>query len=585
MIIQALVEYYESLAAQGKIAKPGWCQAKISYGLNISKSGELLGVLTLTTEEKKGNKTVTVPRLINLPQGAVGRTSGFKPQFMWDNAGWILGLSMPGKSKDPLKCFQVTADLANKVLENTKSENAEAIKSFFNKWNPETIQNNEILAAYLEDFTKGSNIVFMVEGNMVSDDIGIGEAWDNYYNSLDNGTIERCAILGRQLPVARKHPKIKGIPGGQPSGMALVSFNEKAFESYGHEQGMNANISKYAAFAYTTALNTLLADSKHYQRIGDTTIVFWAEQDDDGCAELFGETLNDPNELKEEDLKAFFENASKGKTFEFNEKLINPNNKFYILGLSPNAARLSVRFFMVNSFGFFLTNLARYFQELEIVKPSYDNKGQLAIWQILQETANKNSKDKSATPLLVGSVLRSVLMGTKYPSALYQNIILRVKADQDNPDKFIDKISRIKAAVIKAYLMRNEQEKGEITVSLDVEKMSTPYVLGRLFAYLEQIQEEANPGINSTIKDRYFNSACSTPGVVFPLLMRLSESHMKKIGGAGNKGKAIWFDKNKTDLLGRINAIPTRLSLTDQGEFILGYYHQYQARFIKKEEK
>lgn len=228
-----------------------------------------------------------------------------------------------------------------------------------------------------------------------------------------------------------------------------------------------------------------------------------------------------------------------------------------------------------------MQNITCFYQRLEIVKPSYDKKETLPLWQILQETANKNSKDKSATTLLVGSVMRSFLSGSELPVALFQNIILRVKADQDNPDKFISKVSRIKAAIIKAYLIRNE--KRDVTVGLEFTRKNKAYILGRLFAVLEHLQESANPGINSTIKDRYFNAACATPGIIFPVLMRLARSHQKKL--SAQKGMVISFEKDITHLLCAIDEMPNRLALVEQGEFILGYYHQLQYRYTKKEEK
>ncbi len=203
--------------------------------------------------------------------------------------------------------------------------------------------------------------------------------------------------------------------------------------------------------------------------------------------------------------------------------------------------------------------------------------------KMLPETANKNSKDKAATPILTGSFMRSILSGAKYPEALYQNIIFRVKADQDNKDKNISKINRVKAAVIKAVLKRNYNNEEVARVALNEQLTSKPYVLGRLFSVLEQLQEKANPGINSTIKDRYFNSACATPNMVFPILMKLSNSHLKKINS--QRPSYIYFNKQIGELLNRINGIPNRLTIQEQGEFILGYYHQQQSRYTKKEEQ
>ena len=582
MILQALVNYYESLAAQGKLAKPGWGEAKISFALEISEEGDLTGILTLVESVQQGKKAVEKPKVLILPEGTK-RSSGVAAQFLWDNARYILGIDEAGKEERAKKCFQATAEKTQKILSKANGKQAQAIKAFLAKWNPDSAKDNEILRPYITDFLKGGNITFRIDGNYPQNDAEIIAAWDEYYASQSAEQRGICLVTGQEGPIARLHPNIKGVRGAQSLGAALVSFNAPAFESYGHEQGMNANVSEYAAFAYTTALNSLLSDKKHSQQIGDTTLVFWAEHDDVACTDCFADFLNDKVILTDEDLRGLFGSIKSGQAIYINDKLINPENKFYILGLSPNAARVSVRFFLENRFGYFLQNISRFYSDLQVAKPEYDTKEVLSLWQILQETANKNAKDKVATPLLTGAVMRSVLDGSAYPVALYQNIMLRLKAEQDNSEKFITKVSRVKAAVIKAFLLRNIKGKEDISVSLDVERNDNAYVLGRLFAVLENLQKMANPGINSTIKDRYFNSACATPAIVFPILLRLARSHEKKL--SGKKGLVINIEKTITELLGRIQVIPKRLSLVDQGSFVLGYYHQVQYRYMKKEEK
>lgn len=580
MIIRALVDYYESLAKQGKIAKPGWSVAKIAYALNISTQGELLGVFTLLQDAQRGKKIVKVPQNLVMPEGTK-RSSGVAAQFLWDNARYVLGIDVEGKEVRAKQCFLAMREKTEQVLQNTNGKTASAVKAFFANWNPDTAKENIILKPYIEELMGASNLIFIIEGTYAHEDAEIIAAWNDYRASQSGDTKDVCMVTGQKAPIARLHPNIKGVRGAQSSGAALVSFNAPSFESYGHEQGMNAAISEYATFAYTTALNMMLADQRHYTQIGDMTVVFWAEDDLEDNTDFFDEFMNDKVEMEQKDLQELFASISSGNPVSFNDKLLQPSNKFYILGLSPNAARVSVRFFLANTFGYFLKNIAWFYQHLEIAKPSYDTKEILPLWQILQETANKNSKDKSATPLLAGSVMRSFLSGSQLPFALFQNIILRVKADQDNPDKFISKVSRIKAAIIKAYLIRNE--KRDITVGVDFERKNKAYILGRLFSVLENLQECANPGINSTIKDRYFNAACATPGIIFPVLMRLARSHMKKL--SAQKGLVISFEKEITQLLGAIDEIPTRLPLVEQGEFILGYYHQLQYRYTKKEEK
>lgn len=589
MILQALVDYYEALAAQGRVAKPGWGIAKISYALNLDKQGRLLNLISLKLTKQKGKKAVEVPQNILLPE-ATKRTAGVAAQFLWDNAKYVLGLDASGKAERSKQCFEAMAQKCQEILAAAVGEKATALKAFFASWQPEAVHDNAILQPYMEDLLSSANLMFKVEGESVEQDEEIRKAWDAYKSQQASDTAQGiCLVTGKKAPVARLHPNIKGLYGAQSSGAALVAFNALAYESYEHKQGDNAPVSEYAAFAYTTALNTLLASERNYLRIGEMTVVFWAEGADADNEDVFGDVFSSENKIIEDDaLQGFFEKVSRGQAFSVKDYLVKPENKFYILGLSPNAARISVRFFFVDTFGDFIKNYEQYFREFEIIKPSFDNRVNVPLWQILQETANKNSKDKAASPLLAGAVLRSILSGIKYPEALYQNTILRAKADQDNPDKNITKISRIKAAIIKACLLRNYKNNEEVvTVALNEECKKVPYVLGRLFAVLEDLQEKANPGINSTIKDRYFNSACATPSVTFPLLTKLANTHLKKI--SAQRGTVIYFEKLIGELMNKLevenNAMPARLSLPEQGEFVLGYYHQVQKRFEKREEK
>ena len=589
MILQALVDYYEALAAQGRVAKPGWGIAKISYALNLDKQGRLLNLISLKLTKQKGKKAVEVPQSILLPE-ATERTAGVAAQFLWDNAKYVLGLDASGKAERSKQCFEAMAQKCQEILAAAVGEKAAALKAFFASWQPEAAHENALLQPYMEDLLSSANLMFKVEGESLEQDEEIRKAWDAYKSQQASDTAQGiCLVTGKKAPVARLHPNIKGLYGAQSSGAALVAFNALAYESYEHKQGDNAPVSEYAAFAYTTALNTLLASERNYLRIGEMTVVFWAEGADKDNEDVFGDVFSSENKIIEDAaLQGFFEKVSRGQSFSVKDYLVKPENKFYILGLSPNAARIAVRFFLVDTFGDFIKNYEQYFREFEIIKPSFDNRVNVPLWQILQETANKNSKDKAASPLLAGAVLRSILSGIKYPEALYQNTILRAKADQDNPDKNITKISRIKAAIIKACLLRNYKNNEEVvTVALNEECKKVPYVLGRLFAVLEDLQEKANPGINSTIKDRYFNSACATPSVTFPLLTKLANTHLKKI--SAQRGTVIYFEKLIGELMNKLevenNAMPARLSLPEQGEFVLGYYHQVQKRFEKKEEK
>lgn len=604
MILQSLVERYETLAKKGEIAKPGWGRYKVSYAVNLNFQGEVTGILSLETEEIRGKKTVSVPQLMLLPEG-VKKSSGIRAQFLWANAAYCLGLpkgpkpvsaldeddAMQKWEKDKvraIKCFDAMKQLHLSILAHVHTPTATALKAFFELWNPEMAEENTILQPYLETNLPTANVIYAVNGSYVQDDEAIKNAWNSYCNHPDDDAVEgQCLVTGKIAPIARIHPNIKGVRGAQSAGASLISFNKEAFESYGHGQSYNAPVSTYAAFAYTTALNQLIADDKHCKVIGDTTVVYWAADGETAYQDVFSDTFFDDDEtVDDETLNDLFTHIQDGQPFDFSGVSVQPENPFYILGLAPNAARLSVRFFLRDTFGNFIDHIRRHYERLEIIRPQ-NYRRYLPLWKLMAETANKNSKDKAASPLLAGAVMRSILADAPYPASLYNHILLRVKADQDNEEKHIYKISVEKAAIIKAYILKNFPKGEEVTVALNEKSTNTAYILGRLFSVLEQIQEAANPNINSTIKDRYFNSAAATPGMVFPILLKMSNHHLRKLND--KMGLKISFEKSIADLEGKITMdsqpIPTRMNLQDQGLFILGYYHQTQKRYTKKGEE
>lgn len=620
MILQSLVDYYETLARQGAIAKPGWGKYKISYAVNLNQQGEVIGILSLEKEVMRGKKKVSVPTTHMLPEG-VKKASGIRPQFLWANAAYCLGLPKENKTADmtgdaatkweknkkrSMACFETMKQYHLDILEAVHTPSAAALKRFFTTWNPETAENHPVLKPYLTTNLLTANVMYAVEGVFVQDDETIRNAWDAHYNQPSGDAVKgQCLVTGKIGPIARIHPNIKGVRGAQSSGASLVSFNAEAFESYGHSKGQcyNAPVSEHAAFAYTTALNQLIADEKHCKVIGNTTVVYWAANGEEAYQDLLHSAVfEDDDTIDDETLDALFSHIQKGMPFDFQGVPIHPDTPFYILGLSPNAARLSVRFFLQDTFGHFIDHVRKHYERLEIVMPQ-QHRAYLPLWRLLGETVNKKSKDKTASPLLAGAVMRSILSDTPYPQALYNHVMLRVKADQDDKDKHIYKITAEKAAIIKACLLKNFPKGETITVALNEESTNTAYVLGRLFSVLEQIQEKAHEkdngrgkvpdseknrkGINSTIKDRFFNSAAATPGWVFPILLKMANHHLRKLND--RKGLKIELEKMVTELEGKIEMngqpIPARMNLTDQGLFILGYYHQTQKRYAKKEEK
>ena len=577
MILQALTELYEQLAAKGVLAGAGWSPVKVSYALYLNDAGEITQVASLKVEQTKGKKTVLVPQSVSLP-APVKRTVGVAANFLCDNSSYMLGMDQKGKPERTKECFNACKQLHQTILTDVDSPAARAVLAFFERWEPGEEQTCPALAEVMDDILAGANLIFRYAGSYLHEDPQIRQAWERYYNqSSGQGQEMVCLVTGQRGPVESVHPAIKNVTGAQSSGAALVSFNAPAFCSYGKEQNYNAPTSQHAAFAYTAALNHLLADWERVCHIGDATVVFWAKSGETDYSDFFMDSLFDQERNYEpEELQAMMVSLSKGEAVTYDQNQLDPNMQFYVLGLSPNAARLSVRFFLQNSFGNLVANAKAHQERLEIVRPSFDKFVTMPLWALLRETVNENSRDKAPAPNLAGEVLRSILNNTPYPATLLQGVQLRIRAER--------RVTRGRAAIIKAYYLKKphpEVPEEVLTVALNRESNNVPYTLGRLFSVLEAIQEAANPGINATIQDRYFNSASSTPARVFPTLLNLSQKHLKKLSG----GLRITYERQVTELLGKLpESFPAQFSLPQQGSFQLGYYHQTQARYEKREE-
>ena len=597
MILQALVQCYEALAEKGELEKPGWSPVKVSWGLELDENGQVLSLLPMGGTDAKGKQ---VPQSMKLPD-PVKRSSGVAANFLCDNSAYMLGIDAKGKPERTRECFAACVRKHMEILEYVQHPMAKAILRFFENWKPKSAAQNPVIQPHLEMLLKGGNIIFVMEDEagetqFAQDIPEIRSAWDEAYTKTDDAVIGRCLVAGKEEPIAILHPSIKGVMGAQSSGASLVSFNAPAFESYGKEmardnqgQGRNAPVGKYAAFAYGAALNYMIQQRNYHGRLGDTTLIYWAEGAEPAYGDVFmammGMGDDDKNEITQNELNGVMTALCQGQNVKWDNVPLNPENRFYILGLAPNASRLSVRFFLRDSFGAFVKHYQEHQERLNIVRPSFDNKETLSMWALLRETVNPNSRDKAPQPQLVGELLRSVLTGSLYPAELFMQTEIRLRAEKN--------ITRGKAAIIKAWLLRNVvqvyDQRNEkhvyeevLTVELNEQTTYLPYRLGRLFAVMEKIQKEANPNINTTIKDRYFNSACATPALVFPTLVNLAQKHLNKIGG----GASVYYEKMMTELYSSINqSYPVRMSLQDQGIFQIGYYHQQQKLYTKKEDK
>lgn len=586
MILQSLVKYYELLAndEESDIPKLGYCKANISYAANLSLEGELLNIIPMKIGAQRGKKIVEVPQSMEVPEQEK-KSSGIKSNFLCENSSYVFGIDDKGKPERARECFKAFKQLHTNVLQNVSNTAAKVVINFVNNWDVDKAMEHPALAEYLGEILAGGNFVFKINGGeFVHQNKEVRQAWEKYKSNSDNAIVMQCLVTGKNSSIARLHPSIKGVRGAQTAGGSLVSFNSSAYESYGRDeqQGLNAPVSEYAAFAYSTVLNYLLADNSHKIYLGDATIVFWAEspkkiyQDFMSLYLNGGVANNDESLVNDEvaagEVRAVLKKIAQGKPIDELSDVFDEKTNFHILAISPNAARLAVRFFISNSFGEFVKKIAMHYQDLRIEKQYTTEPDAVPVWRILSETVSPKATDKAAAPLLAGAVLKAIITGSQYPLSLYNSIMIRIKAERD--------INYYKASILKGYLSRNTNKFKEVlTMSLNEQSDNKAYNFGRLFAVLEKVQKEANPGINSTIKDRYFTSACATPASVFPVLLRLSQHHISKAQYGYTSDKKIADILEKLDI--ENNPFPSNLSLNEQGVFVLGYYHQRNAFYQK----
>jgi CRISPR-associated protein Csd1 len=612
MILQSLAKYYDVLLEDSEnedgVPSPGYSMANVSYALNLSSQGELLDIFPLLVSVQRGKKTVEKPRRMIVPEQAGRSGSTPPPYFLCDNNVYILGIAAEDEKRPgySLPRFEAFRALNTRILSQANCPEAKAVVRFLATYDPSQAKEHPVISRYLDEFIKSKpNFVFMVNGHFVHQNKEISKAWEAYNEKSENEYVGQCLITGEMAPIAILHSiKIKGIPPFQ-GGVALVGFNDRAYESYNRTngQGLNSPVSKSAMLAYSKALNYLLASDGNKVVIGNTTIVFWAETGEkkytNFIMSLFQPEPEEPGTeitAKDKEAESLLRNIArklkqgKGLDEKALYKELDGNTRFYILGLeAPNRGRAAIRFFIHDPFKKLVNNINQHYKDLSL--EGGNRSVSLSPKRILYETVSKKTPNQEPAPLLAGGIFRSMFHNTPYPAALYYAIINRIRADMDDKENSIEKINYLRAALIKAFLIRKYRYQTQhpiqevLVMSLNDQSSYAPYVLGRLFAVLEKAQKEAIGDANATIKDRYFTSACASPGTVFPVLLRLSQHHISKAEYGYVSDRRIQDILNLLDI--DSNPIPARLNLDEQGAFVLGYYHQRAAFYIpkNKEEK
>ena len=589
MIIQSLHEYYERLSndPQSGVAPVGYSKAKVSFVFNLSSRGDLLDIFPLYEQEKKRK----VAREILVPE-QVKRAAGVKANFLCDNSSYVLGIDNKGKEERTRQCFAAFKDLHNTILSGVEDEGAEAVLAFLNS--REAGQSSEkAIQDNIEQLLEGGNIIFKLEGHdgYIHDRTPVKRAWKKYQDTINaEAYTAQCLVSGEESPIALLHPSIKGVVGAQSSGASIVSFNDKAYVSYGKKQSYNAPVSAEVTFGYTTALNYLLSNPKNRLRIGDTTTVFWAERELEES--LIAAFFDPPEEPKEQEgIQIDYESIRKIRDILMQmregKKPVNADidekTRFCILGLAPNAARISIRYYYQGEFGTLMKNVGLHYSDMSIVLPKGYHPLFPPVWLILRETAARG-KTENIPPILGGALMRAILNGGPYPQSLFSIVLSRIRADRT--------INPIRAGIIKACLIRKsriygqKEKEGKITMSLNTENTDPGYLLGRLFALLEIAQQDsAGNKLNTTIVDRFYGTASTTPASVFPMLVKLSKHHLKKIKST-KPGLGYALDKKMQEVVNALDdtkGLPRYLNLDEQGLFVLGYYQQKQDWYTRKE--
>lgn len=569
MILQALCDYYSRKAQDpdSNTAPQGWEWKELPFLIVIDKKGNFKGLED--TREGEGRKKRAKAFLV--PQGEK-KTVGIKSNLLWDNIEYVLGAN-PRNRNDVGNRHSAFLERINADLENVRENPSIRAVSLFLANEPlqqieKSSQNTEIWKEILESNAFVTFRVEDFEGATVFDAIR-----DTISLSSEEEIQEICLISGEKKGIARLHPAIKGVRGTNTTGGSIISFNLSAFESYSKKQNYNAPVGQNSAFAYTTALNILLGkDSPSKTFLGDTSVVFWAEKPSNkqfDIEEDFAWFIADPP--KDDPDRGV--RAVKGlySAMKSGHMPVLDDNRFYLLGLAPNAARISIRFWRTGTIREFGDKITKHFDDIAIDRGPEDPE-YLTVNQILRSTALEY-KMENVLPNMAGAFMTSILDGTPYPNTLFQQCMRRIRAERRVPYR--------RAAMLKGYQNR-KKTKGGLGMSLDRTSTNSGYLLGRLFAVLEKIQETANPGINATIRDRFYGAASSSPVAVFSQLLKLKNHHLAKID---KKGLKVFYEREIGEIMDGISTFPPHLTLDEQAYFAIGYYQQRQDFFKKSDAK
>ena len=568
MILQALYDYYHRC---GNLPRKGMELKEIGFLIVVDKEGHFLRFEDRRIDKKQAQKF--------LVKKHVGRTSALAANWLYDNSGYVFGYSDKGDAMSQYRTFK---DKVKSILEShPNNPDIIAVHKFYLQEQSMVLEQMQIDPLW-PDIEKNLNKKYSTFSFLIQGDTKIvaeKEELIDIDTEVKPGDQQVCIVSGKRGTIVETTTATM-ISGSQATAKLVAFQVSSGYDSYGKSKGGNAPISEEAEFAYTTALNHLLdSNSRNKFMIGSRTFLFWASKDDeagqkaeDSIFSLFGFQDQEDNPDRDiEQVRKVFEAIYKGMLKTTSE------DTFYILGLAPNAARIAVTFWAEIPLRQFAETICKHFNDMEVSDTRLEKKPYMSLRNMIS-TVTLGGKVSDATPNLADAVVKSIFEGLPYPQTLFASCIRRIRAESGEKDKNAVHITR--AAIIKAYLNRISNDQ-RIQIMLDNDNTNQGYLCGRLFAVLDKIQEEANN--QHSIRERYMNSASSTPAAVFSPILNLSNHHAENLK---NEGRKIFFERLKQEIISKIDAegFKTQLDLQDQGRFFIGYYHQRQEFFTKNEE-
>ncbi|MDO4806813.1 MAG: type I-C CRISPR-associated protein Cas8c/Csd1 [Coriobacteriales bacterium] len=585
MILSELYNYYLRLLGEDHdvVPRKGWSNEKVSWKLPIGDDGSLGEPIFLGEEGKDGPKY----KYMMVPEHVV--RAGIKPIpfFLCDTAAYLLGLD----DKNGAVKRKASCERHLELLSTCAGPEAARLRAFFRR---EDVME-DLSDAARESLAQGGACVLSFAGGRCAHEVPeIMNAWDSSQREGGrSGRIGQCGITGETGKLARLFPQVTGIPGAQSSGASLVSFNQQSFESYGKKQSYNASLSDSAAFGAGTALKYLFQDDRHRIRLGSMTVVFWADREapveDALMLELLGGAA-----AASEDARTRSQVEAALKSIRISRRLvtIDTSVRYFVLGVSPNAARLVARFFEVGTLGELAENYGWYLRDIDIVRDAGLARQNTSLLTLLRQTALLG-KDENLPAPLVNPCFRAMLRGTRFPASLETALLSRMRADHgaNNRWDMMDRASLMKACLVRKQRLASTQaadKESEVTVALNRNNENVGYLLGRLFAVMERAQQGAQgANLNATIRDKYMGSAATTPARVYGNLLGLCQKHVGAMRRDAANGWLVRrvereFDEIFGLLAGGERPIPATLGNDDQLMFYVGYYQERVDLWTKR---